>query len=826
MNITQILAAATSTVVSAGRVVGAIPSLPQHFVLREQFRELAGQVAGSRVTAVVTGMRGVGKTQLAAAYARAALTMPEFELVGWVDAETPGALLEGLTAIATHLGVEDPDGDSHRSATRLRDHLNGRAGLGLLVFDNAVDPDRVAEFVPNHGGTRVVITSTDQDFTTLGAEVDLEVYERPVSVRFLHEATAHHRSPPDDAGADGIAAEVGDLPLALTQAAATITARRLDYSRYRELLAGPLPRVFTRRSGEPHRWVVDKAILLSIQTTRTPTGDPELDTAVTDLLDVVAMLSATGVPRDLLPDYAGRRDEAIARCVRGSLLAWSADDTTVVMHRLIARVLRDRADTDRARTRLAGNAIDAIEPHLFDHSQAWQRRTLGNQLIEHIEAITTTRFADHDPDNSARLLETRIWAGIQLVGAADLPRGIDYTRRTLLDTETQLGTEQPHTLITRADLAYAYALQSAGRVTEAIDLYERLLPDQERILGAEHRDTSTTRANLAYTYQAAGRVAEAIDLYERLLPDQERILGAEHRDTLAIRARLAYAYRSAERVVEAIGLLESLLPDQERILGAEHPDTLATRASLADSHAWAGRGAEAIDLYQRLLPDRERILGAEHPDTLTTRHNLAFACVSAARAPEAIGLYERLLPDRERILGAEHPDTLATRANLAYANQEAGRVAEAIDLYERLLPDHKRILGAEHPNTLMTRHNLAGAYESAGRGVEAIGLYERLLPDQERILGAEHPDTLATRHDLAYTYHAVGQIAEAIDLYEWLLPVLVRVFGHDAPIVRGVRKRLAAAHRRQKSSSRWARIVFGLRANRCAVVLQRFGRRG
>lgn len=91
--------------------VGKIPAEPVHFVAREQLRLLAQSAATSRVSVVVTGMRGVGKTQLAAAYAREAIDSG-IGLVGWVDAETDGALLEGLAAIASRLGVADPEGDS------------------------------------------------------------------------------------------------------------------------------------------------------------------------------------------------------------------------------------------------------------------------------------------------------------------------------------------------------------------------------------------------------------------------------------------------------------------------------------------------------------------------------------------------------------------------------------------------------------------------------------------------------------------------------------------------------------------------------------------
>jgi len=86
--------------VRAGQVVvGEIPRQPPAFVAREtvgRLAEAAGQVA---VVYAVTGLRGVGKTQVAAAYARARVR-EGWGLVGWVNAETRDTMLTGLARVA------------------------------------------------------------------------------------------------------------------------------------------------------------------------------------------------------------------------------------------------------------------------------------------------------------------------------------------------------------------------------------------------------------------------------------------------------------------------------------------------------------------------------------------------------------------------------------------------------------------------------------------------------------------------------------------------------------------------------------------------------
>ena len=560
-------------------VVGEIPRQPHGFVDRAVVRRLAEALdePGVAVVCALTGLRGVGKTQVAAAYARSRVVAGD-GLVGWVNAESRDDLVTGLARIAARVGVADPDGDSLKSAQRLREHLETRPGSGLVVFDNAVDPDTLLEFLPAVGATRVVITSTDRAFTEFGREVDVAAFSRAESRAYLRGRTGVD----DEVGAAAVAAELGDLPVALAQAAATIAGQRLTYPRYlKRLRAVPVAEVLGRAAGQSYRQATAAALLLSIETTETE--DP---TGVTgELLRVVSVLSPQGVRRDLLdtldvPDMkdsdGGAVDAALQRCVRRSLLSWSVSADSVIMHRLVGRVLRERDRASRGWSSTLATVLGLLEPHLFDESRAWGQRDLGSELVSQIEALweVTAVEPPDDPDILARELRARSWGVRQLQAAADLTRAIELGLRVAADSERVLGADHPDTLASRSNLAYAY--WSVGRLEEAIALFERTLTDSERVLGADHPDTLASRNNLAAAYQSAGRLAEAIALFERTLTDRERVLGADHPSTPGLPQQPRRRLWSARRLAEAIALFERTLTDRERVLGADHPDTLTS----------------------------------------------------------------------------------------------------------------------------------------------------------------------------------------------------------------------------------------------------------
>lgn len=368
-------------------VVGEIPGAPMAFVERETLDQLVRALDRNQVAVVgaLTGMRGVGKTQLAAAYARSKIT-DGCRIVGWVNAETSSDLIAGLTRIAERLNVADPQGDSAESARRLTEHLATRRGDAVLVFDNATDPDELNKYIPA-SGTRVVITSTSRSFTELGTPIDVSIYTRQESLGYLAERTGRD----EDAGASTIAEELGDLPLALASAAATIKARRLDYDAYRTLLRDqPVVETMRRRGGDSYPRSTASALLLNVETVEASDATGLCAT----LLGIIALLSPEGVPRDLLHSVATARhiktetiEQALEQCVDGSVLSWSYRGDAVIMHRLMARVLWEKYRADGDFAAIATEVLELIEPKLFDPSLAWNRRHEGSWLISHAEAL-------------------------------------------------------------------------------------------------------------------------------------------------------------------------------------------------------------------------------------------------------------------------------------------------------------------------------------------------------------------------------------------------------------------------------------------------------
>ena len=541
----------TNEQVVVGDIPASRPGLQPRPALLAQLNR-----ASQKPPVVLTGTWGAGKTQLAAAYARARLA-DNWRLIAWVNARDRDTLLAGLAAVAeaTGLAAGGSRPDAADAGQAIRHWLESDGSRRLLVFDDVEDPGLVRPFVPAAGAARVLITVAREPVAEFGTRVPVDVFSAEEALALLNGRTGLA----DEAGALAVASELGYQPLALDQAAGVIAGQHVGYAAYLAKLGAQPARDYLVRGedGEeqPSPPGLAEAMLLSLEAASAadPLG------VCTGVMELMAMLSPAAVRRDLLHAAgqagallgASRRvaapmvDQALERLNERSLLGFSLDGRAVSMHGLVARVVRGWL-TRRGRLATAGRAAaSALERSAAALAEPRDHAAV-RELLGQVTALLDNAGASagDDQELAAMLMRLRILALHDLIELGDnLPRAIAIGEPLTADLERLLGPDDPDTMRSLNDLAHAY--REAGRVADAVPLVERTLAARERQFGADHPSTLASRNNLASAYRATGRPAEAIPLFEKNVAACERLLGADHPRTLASRHNLELARRES-----------------------------------------------------------------------------------------------------------------------------------------------------------------------------------------------------------------------------------------------------------------------------------------
>ena len=581
---------------------GSRPKVTTGFIKREGQDELFDAVlTRAEPRTVLTGMQGSGKTQLAAAVA-ATCEEEGWPLVAWIHAASRKELVADLYELALRIGINAPkDVPPETIIRRFLDQLrSANAADRLFVFDNVENLDDLRDLTPEGDGVRALITTTRHlDWNSLGwSPMVVGVFEREQSIALLCQRTGDaHRD-----AADQIADALGDLPVAVIQAATTAKSGRYSLSSYLERLSNhPLESSISRLEGDDYPDAVGVALFMAYEQAleQLRTKHPQQESIATSLLGILSLLAASGVPTHWLSKLHDDSDavrDTLSFLKRSSILQGSTDGDKTIIHRLQGQVYRETYLSNQEKfseantnTKTLLNEIDVDQLANFE-----QQRQETRNLVEQVGTITSQDYSRplfSDPDFAALLATT-------LRNATDL--GMPHLAIALTDSVTRvgdtLGPDHPSTLTARNNLASAY--QAAGRLNEAIPLHEQNLKDRTRILEPHHPDTLNSRNNLAGAYDDAGRLDDAIELFEQNLKDFENLLGPHHPHTLLSRNNLATAYQAAGRLNEAITLYEQTLEDRTRILGPHHPHTLTARNNLADAYRTAGRIEDAEKLFE------------------------------------------------------------------------------------------------------------------------------------------------------------------------------------------------------------------------------------
>src|SRR6516165_10374513 len=161
--------------------------VPMHFMGRnDALAAIAAALARHQGRAAITalhGLRGVGKTTLAAAFAER--HRGEYRATWWIRAQTEAGMRADLVALGIRLGWVGVDDKEEPAVEAVMERLRHEGEGTLLILDNAVDAKALNPYLPRGGGARVLVTSNAHAWRGVAAPIEIAVWSKDIGADYL-----------------------------------------------------------------------------------------------------------------------------------------------------------------------------------------------------------------------------------------------------------------------------------------------------------------------------------------------------------------------------------------------------------------------------------------------------------------------------------------------------------------------------------------------------------------------------------------------------------------------------------------------------------------
>ncbi|KAK5690838.1 hypothetical protein LTR97_011999 [Elasticomyces elasticus] len=653
----------------------------------------------------IVGLGGVGKTQVALAFAYSVMDNHPDVSVLWLPAMSVGAFEQGCREIARVLGI--PMGGTTDAREPLRQRLSLRtSGPWLLIVDNADDSDilfgakgetGLLSFLPKSSLGSIVYTTRSREIAQSLARNDVVKVSRmglDEATEMLRLALDHDTLTNEQKITEALLEELECLPLAITQAASYMNCTNTSLSGYLDLLKGSeddLAFVMGQEMRDSTRYEHSTSAIATtwlVSFKQMLRRDPD----AADLLQFMSCIESKSIPRSILPEIkpAARATSAIGTLCSYSFISMKDGEHIYDLHRLV---------------------------HLA--AQIWVRQSKRTvQVRERAIRHLATVFPCGGWKNR------KIWQS--------------YNAHAF----KVLGADEPKYCVERAMLCYRVGVclfrdqkyKDAVRCLE--EAYYCYCYGQEYSMGRLQ-----TLLQLAISYGAMGQAKRATEVLKPVGYDVSCVLGKDHPYT--------------QDVLSAAYLMKGPLP--ERLL--EH--VVAIQRELPEPAA-----RKAAEQREPLLEVKLRLCSEHDPTTMSVQHALATGYQADGEMGPAVILRELLFATQRRAFPHNEVVEESGRNALISAYVANQQTSKAVGLMERAVANQVQVLEEGDSRRLRSIHNLASVYLAHGRPEKAAALLAHVVSVEAGILPEDHPNLIASQRDLANVQqtceHAVEMSAQQI----------------------------------------------------------------
>ena len=649
--------------------------------IREKFED------GDKLV-VLTGLGGMGKTELAVKFGRDYAGTVYFARFDGTFTKTLANMAVGIQPALSDAELRQPED----ALCAMVQELLSKAGKDdLLIIDNADSDTGSLADLQKDAGYKALMHLPLKILLTTRTETPRAVKIKAMGEEPLFEIFENHGADVDNNEKRSLIEAVKGHTLTIDLIARTLadnwvpvtTEEMLKAIENSTLSEEDFPEVGADYNQDPEQMHIYQRLRSVFQVAKIPDVEKSI-------LRCATLLPETGLDvryfRTALTEEMRKAFPSLGK--RGWL---TAENGLLTIHPVIRLVCRTELEpTDEN----CGDFLDALwgqfDPKEYDRGKYAQLAEVFALAAEHLE------------DQEAEWINT---SGLLLNDLAQYDTARDLYEKHLPALEERL-KDTDHLATVYNNLGSIYG--DLGDHSKALEFKLKALEIWEKVLPPDHPHLAVSYNNVGLTYGDLGDHSKALEFKLKALEIFEKVLPPDHPD-------LATSYNNVSCTYSELGDTEKdleyglkALEIQEKVLPPEHPSLAISYNNVGSTYCALGDHSKALEFKLKALAIRDKVLPPDHPDLAASYNNVGCTYGDLGDHRKALEYKLKDLAICEKVLPPDHPD-LATSYNnvgITYANMED--FPKAVEYLEKALEILENVLPPEHPYIESTKQSLMG----------------------------------------------------------------------------------------------------------------------
>jgi tetratricopeptide (TPR) repeat protein len=241
---------------------------------------------------------------------------------------------------------------------------------------------------------------------------------------------------------------------------------------------------------------------------------------------------------------------------------------------------------------------------------------------------------------------------------------------------------------------------------QAVRILEQKLPNSRKL--------ATAYNNLGSTYSQLGSHTKALEYKLKGLEIRETLLHADHPLLANSYNNVGLTYSALHNYTTALEYQLKAMKIREKIIRSDRSPLASSYNNVGGTYAKLGNYEQALKYQLKALEIREAIFPADHPDLASSYNNVGCTYRDLQNYDLALEYQLKALCIRKKVLPADHPDLALSRNNLGCTYSKLGDHNKALEYQLNALERLERVLPPQHPYITYVCKNLSHTYNCMG----------------------------------------------------------------------------------------------------------------